>query len=1734
MKRKLSRRKISRSYKPVLESLEQRLALDATAWSSFAGNAQHTSVSTVESQPLEAVHWSTPVDNFPTSRAAHYGGPLVTLNNTVIYPYKTGNTQSTNTPNYHLVARNGNDGSLLWDVTTPFIPASYSWYPQYQPVLATATDRVYFAGKGGTIYYRDNPDSANGTVTQIAFFGSMAHYTANQAAYDNNVFIETPLTADAQGNIFFGFRVNGATPTGLQSGIARISANGTVDVAAGIWVSAFNAAGGTDANITTVQQNGAPALSNDGQTLYVVVKEAGDWVYRGRLVGLNTTTLATQYNSGTLKDPRGSNAAILNLSTSSPMIAPDGKVFLGVFGNPYNGSRGWMLQFSADLQTKYTPGGFGWDTTPSIVPASMLGSQYTGTSSYLIFTKYNNYYFSGGGNDGGDGSNGIAILDPNDTEVEYHHPEQNILVMKRALYKVGPTPDWDYPTVPTAVREWCINYGAVDPATQSVIVNSSDGKFYRWYLPTNSLIEPLTLTSGIGQPYTMTVIGVDGSMYGIQMGQLFALGKTPGVTISDTSIAEGNGGTTNITFTVSLDYPRTAPITVNWATADGTAIAGEDYTSASGTLTFNPGVKTQTISVAINPDLLNENDEAFVVNLTSPSNAEIDDAQGQATLLNDDAIPSLAISDVVANEGNTGDSPYTTFSFTVALSAASGKTVSVQWTTADGAATSADYVAGSGALTFLPGETSKTIVVQVLGDSTHEPNESFSVNLASGVNATIADSQAIGTITNDDGVPSISINDRAVTEGSNATFTVTLSNASSQTITVNFATADGTATANDYVATSGTLTFAPGILTRTFIVSTINDSLDEFAETYFVNLTNPTNGFLSDSQGQGTINDNDPAPTLSIDDVSLTEGLSGTKAFTFTVLLSAVSGRTVTVNYATANGTATTANSDYQSKTGSLTFAQGETSKSVTVLVNGDSVNELDETFLLKLSGASGATFTKSQGVGTILNDDSTALSVSDVSHSEGNSGTTSYAFTVNLSSPSSEEVTVQVSTADDSATLAGGDFQALAMQLTFAPGEVSKTVTVLVNGDDLNEVDEFFFLQLSSPVGATINDGLGLGTILNDDPEPSISVGDLSEPEMDYNTGTFTVYVTLSAPSGREISVSYRTENGTATSTSNVKDYIDTLGVLTFAPGETVRSFEISIVADLRLEPDETIRVLLSDPINASLADELAIVTILNDDIAMVSIDDATIVEGDSGQQLAAVTVSLSNPSDGVITIDFETEDGSATAGQDYLATDGTLTFAIGEMVQTIFIPILGDTIDEFDEDFEVILTGQTGGAYLPYYPEADVDIEDNDTAGISISDKSITEGNSGSVSASFVVKLSTLADHPITIDYATANGSALAGADYLSASGALTIPAGQLQGIIPVTVLGETLGEPNETYFVNLTNASSGAVFVDAQAKGTIVNDDPGAFRVNDVSITEGSSGTKVVTLTVSLTRSFSVTTTIDYATANGSADSGNDFVFTSGTLNFAPGVVSSTVTVTINSDVADELDETFLLNLSNPTGGATIYDGQGVVTIKDDDLTRMSISDATLTEGDSGNLLAVFTVSLTLTTDHEVGVNFATLTTGTALSGVDYAASAGTITFAAGVMSKTIEVPIMGDMIDEVDETFYVKLSGATSASILDSQGTGKILDNDTSVVSISDYQHVEGNSGTTPFTFTVTLSNPNSRTVLVKYATANGTATTSNSDYQATSGTLTFLAGETSKTITVNVIAILPWNSMRSSW
>ncbi len=251
-------------------------------------------------------------------------------------------------------------------------------------------------------------------------------------------------------------------------------------------------------------------------------------------------------------------------------------------------------------------------------------------------------------------------------------------------------------------------------------------------------------------------------------------------------------------------------------------------------------------------------------------------------------------------------------------------------------------------------------------------------------------------------LPVLSIADVTVTEGNAANLTVSLSAPSGQTVTVQYATSDGSATAGaDYTAASNTITFAPGVTTQTIAIATLDDTLDEPAETFSVTLSAPGGATIGDGTAVVTITDNDPAPSLSINDVAVTEGNSGTVNAVFTVTLSAVSGQQVTVNFATSNGTAS-AGSDYAANSGSLVISAGQASGTITVVVNGDTLFEASETFNVTLSAPANATLADGTGVGTITNDDAPpSLGIADVSLAEGKSGTTAFNFTVTLTAVS-------------------------------------------------------------------------------------------------------------------------------------------------------------------------------------------------------------------------------------------------------------------------------------------------------------------------------------------------------------------------------------------------------------------------------------------------------------------------------------------------------------------------------------------------------------------------------------------------------------------------------------------------------------------------------------------------------------------------------------------------------------
>jgi hypothetical protein len=518
--------------------LASQHSASSQAWAGYGKDAQHSALGSVASALPQQIRWSTPVDLAPQKTGSgdlltHYGSPMITQQNTVLVPVKTAAGGS-----FRIEAHRGMDGSLLWSLNSDYVLPNHNWIPPFGPTLTPGDKSVVMPGAGGTVIVRSFPDKAASHSSHVAFYGT-ANYYADPTTCGSVIQIDTPITCDSQGNLYFGYVSTGAPipgyPQGIPSGLARLSVTGV-----GSFVSVLALTG--DSNMKKVVYNCAPALSLDGSSVYVAVdnidpSEIGNFA-SGYLCRVDSATL-NPIKHVLLSDPHnGGFATISDDATASPTVGPDGDVYYGVLesGIYSNNARGWMLHFDSTLNTLKTPGAFGWDDSPSIVPANAVPS-YSGTSSYLILTKYNNYAGAGTGN----GLNKVAVLDPNATETD---PVTGTTVMNEVLTVLGPTPDPDNDTnYPGAVREWCINSAAIDPVNKCAVVNSEDGHVYRWDFTTNTLSASLKLTDPTGEAYTSTVIGPDGSVYAINNATLFCCGALPPGTAGPISQMPGGGGT---------------------------------------------------------------------------------------------------------------------------------------------------------------------------------------------------------------------------------------------------------------------------------------------------------------------------------------------------------------------------------------------------------------------------------------------------------------------------------------------------------------------------------------------------------------------------------------------------------------------------------------------------------------------------------------------------------------------------------------------------------------------------------------------------------------------------------------------------------------------------------------------------------------------------------------------------------------------------------------------------------------------------------------------------------------------------------------------------------------------------------------------------------------------------------------------------------------------------------------
>ena len=578
------------------------------------------------------------------------------------------------------------------------------------------------------------------------------------------------------------------------------------------------------------------------------------------------------------------------------------------------------------------------------------------------------------------------------------------------------------------------------------------------------------------------------------------------------------------------------------------------------------------------------------------------------------------------------------------------------------------------------------------------------------------------------------------------------------------------------------------------------------------------------------------AGTLSINDVTLDEGDSGSVTFEFMVTLSEPAPADgVRFNIATANGTAVAGPDFVANILTGQTIPQGGTEYTFRVEVRGDSMNEPDETFVVNVTNIAGATAARAQGIGTIRNDDNRFLSISDVVQPEGQSGLTPFIFTVSLSQPApATGVSFNIATQPGTAG-ANSDYVGKALLNQVIPaGGTSYSFTVDVKGDTVTEANEMFLVNVSNVIGATARDFQGMGSIMNDD-DRVLRIADASRIEGDTGHGALTFSVTLSEPAPPEgVRFDIATSDGTAKSGSDY--FYRALTRQWIGPASTYYSFSVSIMGDRHDEPDETFTVTLSNAVGAVIGDATATGTIVDDDgsgggggggaAPVLSIAGASQLEGNGGTTPFNFNVSLSAPAlAGGVSFSIATIAGSATAGADFTSRSlSSQTIPAGATSYSFAVDVLGDAAVESDETFQVAVSNIIGADAGATTATGVIKNDDAvpDVLTLSVGDAQVLEGDTGASSLTFTVTLSAPAPAGgVQFAIATADGTATSGSDYTAKSvTGLSIPVGGATHSFTVQVFGDTTPEMDETLTVKLSDVVGATV--GSAGTGTIKNDD------------------------------------------------------------------------------------------------------------------------------------------------------------------------------------------------------------------------------------------------------------------------------------------------------------------------
>ncbi len=982
---------------------------------------------------------------------------------------------------------------------------------------------------------------------------------------------------------------------------------------------------------------------------------------------------------------------------------------------------------------------------------------------------------------------------------------------------------------------------------------------------------------------------------------------------------EGGSGS----YAVVLDTEPTAEVTVAVAAPSASELS-LDETS----LTFAPAAwntpQTVTVRAAGDADAMADDPVTLTHAVTGGDYEGVPAAAVEVTIIEDDA-PTLAVAGGTAAEGAGA------IEFAVTLSLASSSAVTVEYATSDGSATAgADYQWTAGTLTLPPGTMEAAIRVPVVDDDIDEADETFRVLLSHAVNAVVGDGEAAGEIADDDlPVVEIAADRAAVEEGGAAAFTLTRAGDPSGPLTVPVRVGERGVFLSDGVPSA--VTFAATAATAALEVATTDDEVDEAdgAVTAAI-LGTASHRVGALARAVVTVADNDVRGVrVSTTALTLPEGEAGT----YTVALETEPTGEVTIRMRMVS-------EDLTVTPPMLSFSPmtWDAAQTVTVSAAEDADAVLDPAVTLThaVSGGDYGDVPASPVEVRILEDDAPVLAVAGGAAAEGDG---EIEFGVILSVASSSEVTVEYATAEGTAR-AGEDFEPAAGTLTFPAGATAaQTIRVRLVDDDVDEAAETFTVRLSQAVNAAVGDGEAAGEIADDDLPVVEIAADQEAAEEEGGTVTFTLTRAgdLTGPLTVPVGVTQEGEYLSGTAPSSVR----------FAAGAATAAFAVATENDDRDEEDGAVAAeILGDASHRAGASARAAVPVADDDVRGVRLSATSLTVAEGGR--AVYTVVLTSEPDAAVTVAM-----AVPSGTDLTVVPSELTFAAAtwEAPRTVTVRADQDA-DAVWDDPAAISHVVGGGDYEGLSaPGVEVTITEDDAPVLAVAGGAAAEGD-GEIE--FAVTLSLAGSSEVTVEYATAEGTARAGEDFEPATGTLTFPAGATAATIRVRLVDDDVDEAAETFTVRLSHAVNAAVG-DGEAAGEIADDDLPVVEIaaQPAALKEGGTATFTLTRAGDLAVPLSVPVRV-----------GELGAFLSGTapspVAFAAGAATAAFAVATEDDAVDEADGAVTAEIIGGDGHRAGAAARAAVAVADDDVRGVQILETsmTITEGGSGFCPVVLT--------------------------------------------------------------------------------------------------------------------------------------------------------------------------------